>query len=87
MSHIKTEITDGVLSIRLDRADKKNAITQAVYAGLADAVIEAQANPEVRVVLFRGEGDSFSAGNDIGDFASIAMGGTRPTDMAVFRFL
>lgn len=87
MSHIKTELTDGVLSIRLDRADKKNAITQAMYAALADAVIGAQANPEVRVVLFRGEGDSFSAGNDIGDFASIAMGGTRPTDMAVFRFL
>ncbi|MBN8553535.1 MAG: enoyl-CoA hydratase/isomerase family protein [Caulobacterales bacterium] len=87
MSHIKTEHSNGVLSICLARSDKKNAITQAMYAALADAVDAAQADPAVRVVLFRGEGDSFSAGNDIGDFASIAMGGTQPADMAVFRFL
>jgi len=87
MSHIKTELNAGVLSISFARADKKNAITQAMYADLARAVTEAQDAAAVRVVLFRAEGDSFSAGNDIGDFATIAMGGTRPTDMAVFNFL
>ena len=87
MSHIKTDLNAGVLSISFDRADKKNAITQAMYADLAGAVTEAQDDAAVRVVLFRAEGDSFSAGNDIGDFATIAMGGTRPTDMAVFHFL
>ena len=87
MSHIKTDLNGGVLSISFDRADKKNAITQAMYAALAQAVTAAQDDAAVRVVLFRAEGDSFSAGNDIGDFASIAMGGTRPTDMAVFNFL
>lgn len=87
MSNVKTDLTAGVLSISFDRADKKNAITQAMYADLAQAVTAAQDDASVRVVLFRAEGDSFSAGNDIGDFASIAMGGTRPTDMAVFNFL
>ena len=87
MSHIRTALDAGVLTVTLDRADKKNAITQAMYADLAAAVERAQTDAAVRVVLFRAEGDSFSAGNDIGDFAAIAMGGQRPTDMAVFRFL
>lgn len=87
MSHIKTETTDRILTISLDRAEKKNAITQAMYADLAAAVNAGQADPAVRVILFRAEGDSFSAGNDIGDFATIAMGGKRPGDMAVFEFL
>ena len=87
MSHIKTELSDGILSIRFARADKKNAITQAMYGELARAVVAGQDDPSVRVIMFGAEGDSFSAGNDIGDFASIAMSGTRPTDMAVFDFL
>ncbi|WP_029087476.1 enoyl-CoA hydratase [Brevundimonas aveniformis] len=87
MSHIKTELSDGILSIRFARADKKNAITQAMYGDLARAVVAGQDDPGVRVIVFGAEGDSFSAGNDIGDFASIAMSGTRPTDMAVFDFL
>ena len=87
MSHIKTELSDGILSIRFARADKKNAITQAMYGDLARAVVAGQDDPAVRVIVFGAEGDSFSAGNDIGDFASIAMSGTRPTDMAVFDFL
>ena len=87
MSHIRTALERGVLTVTLDRADKKNAITQAMYADLAEAVERAQTDAAVRVVLFLAEGDSFSAGNDIGDFAAIAMGGQRPTDMAVFRFL
>lgn len=87
MSHIRTDLSRGVLTVTLDRADKKNAITQAMYADLAAAVERAQSDGAVRVILFRAEGDSFSAGNDIGDFAAISMGGKRPADMAVFRFL
>src|SRR5690606_18587232 len=68
--------TGGVLTVALNRPDKKNAITQAMYAALAEAVERAQTDAAVRVVLFRAEGDSFSAGNDIGDFVAIASGGT-----------
>ena len=79
--------TGGVMTVALNRPDKKNAITQAMYADLAAAVERARTDPAVRVVLFRAEGDSFCAGNDIGDFVTIASGGTSPGDMAVFRFL
>lgn len=85
--HIKTELGDGVLTVTLARADKKNAITQAMYAALSDAAERARTDDAVRVLVFKGEGDSFSAGNDIGDFIAIGSQTSNPSDMAVFRFL
>lgn len=85
--HIKTELANGVLTVTLARADKKNAITQAMYAALAEATERARTDDTVRVLLFRGEGDSFSAGNDIGDFIAIGSQTDKPFDMSVFRFL
>ena len=85
--HIKTELTDGVLTVTLARADKKNAITQAMYAALSEATERARTDDAVRVLVFKGEGDSFSAGNDIGDFIAIGSQAGQPTDMPVFRFL
>ncbi|MFN4041950.1 MAG: enoyl-CoA hydratase [Brevundimonas sp.] len=89
MSEIETQLTDGVLTVTLNRPDKKNAITQAMYEALAEATERARTDPAVRVLLFKGQGDSFSAGNDIGDF--IAQGSAAPDaqalDMPVFRFL
>ena len=66
--HIRSELADGVLTVTLDRADKKNAITQAMYSTLAEATERARNDDAVRVLLLRAEGDSFSAGNDIQDF-------------------
>jgi enoyl-CoA hydratase/carnithine racemase len=60
----------GVLEIALDRPQKKNAITAGMYADLARTLREAEADENVRVVLFRGNGDSFCAGNDLEDFAA-----------------
>ncbi|MFN4092114.1 MAG: enoyl-CoA hydratase [Brevundimonas sp.] len=85
--HIRTELQDGVLTVTLNRADKKNAITQAMYAALADATERTRTNDAVRVILFRGEGDSFSAGNDIADFIALGSQGASAADMPVFRFL
>jgi enoyl-CoA hydratase/carnithine racemase len=90
--HIQTTLSAGVLTITLARPDKKNAITQAMYAALADATEGARTDDAVRVVLFQGQGDSFSAGNDIADFIAQGSGGMgsqaqQPTDMPVFRFL
>ena len=86
--HIKVDLDGGVLTVVFDRADKKNAITQAMYSALAEATERAKVDDAVRVVLFRSEGDSFSAGNDIADF--IALGsqtGGNLVEMGVFRFL
>jgi enoyl-CoA hydratase/carnithine racemase len=57
---------DGILSIRFSRPDKKNAITRAMYLAMAEALLSIDGS--VRAVLFSGEGDSFSAGNDLKDF-------------------
>ena len=76
-----------MLTLTLDRADKKNAITQAMYSAMAEATERARTDEAVRVLLLRAEGDNFSAGNDIGDFIALGSQGAGPGEMAVFRFL
>jgi enoyl-CoA hydratase/carnithine racemase len=86
--HVRTELTDGVLTVALARPEKKNAITQAMYTALAEATRRARDDDAVRVILFQGEGDSFSAGNDIADFIAIGTSGEgQLTDAPVFQFL
>lgn len=67
-SLVLTELNNRALRIRLNRADKKNSLTQRMYQQLADSILEADANSEVRVLVIEGSGDSFSAGNDMVDF-------------------
>ena len=84
---IRTELSDGILSVTFARPEKKNAITQAMYSALAEATQRAQSDDAVKVLLFRAEGDSFSAGNDIADFIAIGSQAGEPLDMPVFQFL
>jgi enoyl-CoA hydratase/carnithine racemase len=72
--HIIVTRDGAVLEIRFNRPEKKNAITNAMYGVIADAVAEAQRNDDIRAVLFTSTGDFFSAGNDIKDFAAQSMG-------------
>ncbi|MBU3969615.1 MAG: enoyl-CoA hydratase/isomerase family protein, partial [Alphaproteobacteria bacterium] len=84
---IQTELAGGVLTVTLARPEKKNAITQAMYAVLAEATERARTDDAVRVLMFRGQGDSFSAGNDIADFIALGSQGQQPAQMPVFDFL
>lgn len=84
--HIKLENDGGILSLTMARPDKKNALTNAMYGALADAIEGAETDPAVRVLLIRGEGDMFTAGNDVGEFAAIAAGGVQG-ERHVGRFL
>jgi enoyl-CoA hydratase/carnithine racemase len=59
---------DGVCEIRLNRPEKRNAITLAMYEALCSALAQAQADTAVRAVLVSGEGAGFTAGNDLNDF-------------------
>jgi enoyl-CoA hydratase/carnithine racemase len=68
MSDINTELTGGVLRVEMNRPEKKNAMTGAMYSRLAEVLNEADKNDDVRVVLWHGAGDSWTAGNDIADF-------------------
>ena len=68
--HIQTEIRTRVMTIRFNRREKKNAITQAMYLELVDTLDAAATTSEVRVVVLAGAPDAFSAGNDMQDFLS-----------------
>lgn len=84
MSDILTDVTDGVLTITFNRPDKKNSITRAMYASMADALAQAVEQDAIRVVVFQGHEAIYSAGNDIADFLE------RPpatADSPVYRFL
>ncbi len=59
---------DGVCELRLNRPEKRNAITFAMYAALAAALAAAGADMQVRAALICGEGPGFCAGNDLNDF-------------------
>lgn len=82
--HIRITKAGGILTLVIDRPAKKNALTDGMYEKLADALEAAQTDAEVRVVLIRGEGDGFTAGNDIGEFAAVAMGGAMPQHVGRF---
>ncbi|NMM78938.1 enoyl-CoA hydratase [Acidovorax sp. SRB_24] len=74
----------GVTTITLNRVDKKNSLTRAMYATLADTLAQAEADASVRAVLLQGDITVFSAGNDIGDFLAQPPA---EQDAPVFRFL
>lgn len=68
--HIKIDISQGIMSIRFNRPEKKNAITQAMYAAAADALVQAESDSSIQVILIAGTDDCFTAGNDLQDFLS-----------------
>jgi enoyl-CoA hydratase/carnithine racemase len=62
------QAADGVAQIRIERPEKKNALTAAMYTGLVDAFVRAESDKSVRVLLLRGSETCFTAGNDLQDF-------------------
>ena len=84
--HILAHVVDGVMTIRINRPDKKNALTADMYARMAANLDEANDRDDVRAIVFFGTPGAFSAGNDIADFMKIAMTGERDST-AVFDFL
>jgi enoyl-CoA hydratase/carnithine racemase len=81
---ISVERRDATLHVRLTRAAKRNALTSAMYVGLADALAQAEQDDAIRTVILSGEGESFCAGNDLADFV-----GSPPStaEAPVFRFM
>jgi enoyl-CoA hydratase/carnithine racemase len=68
MNELLTEPSGNILRVQFNRPAKKNAMTAAMYTGLADLLNEADKDDNINVVLLYGAGDSFSAGNDLEDF-------------------
>lgn len=73
---------DGVVEIHIDRPDKKNALTAAMYRAMTAALADASERAEIGAVLFAGKGDAFCAGNDLKDFTQGPQGGD-----AAFEFI
>lgn len=84
MSDILIHTADGVMTLTLNRVDKKNSFTQAMYGACADALAQASTDNSVRAVVLQGHATIFSAGNDIGDFLN---GPVSTQESPVFRFL
>ncbi len=84
MSDILVHAEAGVTTITFNRPQRKNSLTAAMYATLADALESARADEGVRVVVFQGHETVFSAGNDIADFLETPPASA---DAPVFRFL
>ena len=81
---IHTELDAGILTLRFNRPDRKNALNQAMYAALAAGISGADRDDAVRVILITGSDDCFTSGNDLTDFL-----GEPPTgmDSPVMQFL
>ena len=73
-------VTDqgAIRTIRLNRPEKKNALTLAMYSAMTEALAEADRNDTIRCVMFAGGEAAFCAGNDIADFLSAAENGLDP---------
>ena len=84
MSDILVHAEAGVTTISFNRLERKNSITAAMYASMADALEQAAADAAVRVVVFQGHETVFSAGNDIGDFLNAPPS---TPESPVFRFM
>lgn len=85
--HLRITVDNAIMRITLARPEKKNALTQAMYVAFGEALTRAEGDPAVRVVLIDSEGDSFTAGNDIADFAAIATGARSREQMQTHIFL
>ena len=76
--HVVTGVQDRIFVIRLNRPEKKNALSFAMYTAMSEALVKADSDPGVRVVLITGTPDCFTAGNDLADFAAAKPGQTSP---------
>jgi enoyl-CoA hydratase/carnithine racemase len=74
MEFVHAEYTDGILILKLNRADKKNALTQNMYLRLALVLEDANRDDQIRAVLLQGSSAVFTSGNDIADFADDGRG-------------
>ena len=70
--HVQISIEDGVLEIKFARPEKKNALTNAMYNAACEALEQAEQDASIRVILLTSEGDVFTAGNDLADFANVS---------------
>ncbi|MBN8432447.1 enoyl-CoA hydratase [Microbulbifer salipaludis] len=83
-AEIQAQLSDRVLEITINRPERKNALTMAMYSAMAELLNSAASDPGVRVVILTGTGGVFTSGNDLGDFLGGSAAGE---DSPVFQFM
>ncbi|WP_375177753.1 enoyl-CoA hydratase [Marinobacter mobilis] len=86
-NHVLTEKQQHLLVVRLNRLDRKNALTHDMYTAMGDALVQAEEDADIRCVLFAGSDDCFTAGNDLSDFAKGLPGAFEETPVGRFLML
>src|SRR5258708_12814060 len=71
-NHILSIRHGAVLEARLNRPEKKNALTGVMYDGIVEMLEQASSSNSIRAVLLTAEGSTFTAGNDLAEFMSIS---------------
>jgi len=84
--NVATTLQQQIFTIRIDRPEKKNALTRAMYVSLISAMQRAEADANVRIIVLTGGEECFTAGNDIADFAA-AKPGEAPVALEYLRAL
>ncbi|MEO5641144.1 MAG: enoyl-CoA hydratase-related protein [Sphingomicrobium sp.] len=84
--HVRVERDGPVLALTLARPERRNAITVAMYAALADAISGAATDTTIRLITLRGEGEDFTAGHDLNDFLA-APSSQAQADQPVYRLM
>ena len=74
-TEIETEIQEHILRIKINRPEKKNALTRTMYAAMADALALVDDEDDIRAVFLHGTEDCFTAGNDLKDFQAFRQDG------------
>ncbi len=83
---IDVTLEKGVLTLTLNRPEKKNALSKLMYQHLVQQLQQAAGNDEVKVVLLQGSADCFSSGNDLADFLqSGELNDAHPTVMFLYE--
>ena len=86
-AHVLVDRDGGVLRLTMARPERRNAITVAMYAALADAIAGAAGDPSIRLIIIEGQGEDFTAGNDLADFLNELPAPGSGTDIPVWRLL
>jgi enoyl-CoA hydratase/carnithine racemase len=84
VEHVIISDAGKVRRLRLNRPEKKNALTFDMYRALAEAIERADGDPEIRVITISGVGGAFTSGNDLADFLA---GRPMDADNPAIRFL
>lgn len=66
-AYLRATKDDGVLTVRIDRLDRRNALTIEMYHGIKKACVVAERDPEIDLVVVTGSGDYFCVGGEMGD--------------------